>query len=599
MSPARYVRLERGIHFDTISGSYRASTTSAAGASVYGFAKDLHTARAWLSNARAAREAGVAPPPSPMKGARTTQPARPTAKSLRSFWLDWYDQKIKTAEIGLHQARGRRREVLRPGTLDGYALLMRCHLLPALGDCTLEPPRDGGITKSAVAEMRDGLARKGLADRTQNEILVLLRRLLEEAAEEGYSVVNVARSVNPVVPANPLKRKQTKTRPLSSEERLLLTSALPVPVQAAGYLSSWAAMRSGEVLGIQVGDLDLWTEIHDHVGWVSLQRQRRHDSLHNGDTVVPWLKHRSEGDGRILPLAPSLVEYLRWYVTEILPAGRHPDDFLVRASGRGNRTQDQSSPRHIGAQSWTYAMKQAVGSTPTLRYETLGFDVTAHNLREDCLSEIKDLVSPYARSSYAGHLSIEHGRGTGGAGTTDNSTTYSKHYESDLVAVALAAETLIQRATGGLGLIPKPDERRTAAEVAADLGVSVSLINKLAKGGTLPFELVRNGPKSSRRLFPLAADDLVRDHIETTTELSGASDWSVKEAARLLGLHHQTLRREIIAGRVPSAFKVSANYPSGFVWRLPSEAVAELVALRLRGASAPTAQELLPRADAA
>lgn len=593
MPSTRYVRLERGIHIDTISGSYRARTTNAAGANVYGFAKDLDTARAWLSNARAARKAGLAPPASPLGEARAAKNPRPTAKTLRSFWLDWYGQKLRATEIGIHQARGRRREVLRPGTLDGYALLMRCHLLPALGECTLEPPRDGGITKSAVAAMRDDLARKGLAERTQNEILVLLRRLLDEAAEEGYSVVNVARSVNPIVSANPLKRPQTELRPLSSEERLLLTSALPLPVQAAGYLSSWAALRAGEALGVQVGDLDLWTETHGHVGWVSLQRQRRHVGKGGaGDTVVPWLKHRSEGDGRVVPLAPSLVEYLRWYLAEFLPADPSPDDFLVRASGRGKAT------RPLGCQSWTYAMRQATGSTPTFQYETLGFDVTAHNLREDCLSEMKDLVSVYARASYAGHKKIEHAQGTRESGTTDNSTTYSKHYESDLVAVALALETLIQRATGGRGLVPQPDERRTAAEVAADLGVSVSLINKLAMSGTLPFDLVRNGPKTSRRLFSTATDDLVRDHLEPDEPADG-SGWSVKEAARLLGLHHQTLRREIVAGRVPSAYKVPANYPSGFVWRLPPQAVAELVFLGLRGASTPSDADLWPRSEVA
>ena len=592
MTSSRYTTVERAIALDTIAGTYRARTTNFEGRSVYGHAKDLDTARAWLHEARAARKAKRPAPPSPLQSHGRPAPPKDPAKTLESFWLDWYEQKETNAKIGEHVPKGWRREVLRPATLNGYELLMRLHVIPRLGSCTLEPPTQGGIAKSDVVAMRDDLAREGKAASTQNEILVLLRRLLDEAAEEGLPVVNVARSVKSIAPANPKKRKQQNLRPLDATERLTVVQALPASLQAGGHLAAFAAHRSAEAMGVELADFDLWNEIHGHTGWVVLARQRRHESGSSRESVVPWLKHRAMGQTRPLPLAPSLTAYLRWYIEHMFP-GYEPGDpreheYLVRTLPTPHKFGVAGAKSEaLRPQGWNSKFRRTVGTIPSLRYEDLGFDITPHNLREDCLSELKNVTSPYARSSYAGHHTIHHEGNSGGSVTTDDSSTYSKHFVKDLVPVALAIEDLIQEATGGQGLIPALDMRLTAPELALAAGVSTSLIKKLGSRGVLPYETVAHGARSTRRVFAPETVELVHHHLEDRIAREHPDTWSVKEAGRLVGLHHQTLRREITAGHVPSAVRIPADNPAGFIWRFSDAAVYEAASLKVRGSISP------------
>jgi len=594
----RYLHVERGIELDVRSHNYRGRTTDYNGRVVSGYARTLEESRKWLTEARAACKAKLPPPPSPMRTKPESAAAESTPITVAEYWATWKVRKESAAKSGIRKGTRRRQEIVRPDTLSSYDSTMRNRVLPFIAGKILAPPKLGGISKDDILRMRDCLAERGYAQASQNSALVLINRLLDEAIDEGIELINVARSVRPVEPKHPMRKWNPHGAPLPMARRIEAARALPPELQAGGLLAAVVALRAGETCGMQLDDLDLWGEHHGHVGWVRLRQQRRARKAEDGrwDETVGWLKHGDDGVDRDLPLPPTLVEYLRWYVEKVAPGYRQGDprgsEFLVRGPRRRSKPGEYVYPK-MSAGSWSEVFKRAMERTEGLRYADLGFAVTPHTEREDCLSELKAKVDDYIRSAFAGHSQVDHVDQTRPSSrVTDNAKTYSKVAPAELIPVADAIEALLQEATGGLGLIVYEGlivhEGLTAFMVAHRAGASRTVVQNLAANGDIVGEKVKvPGQGKPAWRFDESAVEQVRKLVR------GPEDGcrSVREGARILGISITAIYGRLEAGRVPSARQVPADrYCSGSQWRLPPTALEELAA-SIRGAVLPPREE--------
>lgn len=83
---------------------------------------------------------------------------------------------------------------------------------------------------------------------------MLVRRLLDEAIEDGIEVINVAKSVQPIEPKHPKRKWNPHGEPLTMRQRLDAVLSLPPELQAAGLLEAVVALRVGETCGLQLAD---------------------------------------------------------------------------------------------------------------------------------------------------------------------------------------------------------------------------------------------------------------------------------------------------------------------------------------------------------
>jgi integrase len=202
---------------------------------------DLRAAQAVASQLRARLALGDA-------SVLDSRPPGPTTaitfKAVAEKWLDWYPAL----------------NALRQGTLETHKSFIRTHLLPAFGSLPI-----GEITRRRVQEFIAALRMTGssratgkaLADLTLRTRLPTLKLVLDFAVEERWI------TANPMAGGPRLWRSAPRPEsvdPFTGRElRAILAAAEIIDRDFAVMLRLWvqAGMRSGEVRGLQRGDLDL------------------------------------------------------------------------------------------------------------------------------------------------------------------------------------------------------------------------------------------------------------------------------------------------------------------------------------------------------
>lgn len=148
---------------------------------------------------------------------------------------------------------------LREGTRRHYATALDRHVLPALGEVTLQ-----GLRRAHVRDLVAGLVRGGLSRKSASNIRGVLHAVLSEAREDGIIAVNPATGLGRTRAARlaPTRgERAARVRALTgvqlgalldaTERVLAFDRALLVRVVAL------TGMRLGEVTGLKWEDLDL------------------------------------------------------------------------------------------------------------------------------------------------------------------------------------------------------------------------------------------------------------------------------------------------------------------------------------------------------
>jgi integrase len=146
----------------------------------------------------------------------------------------------------------------KPSTIRGYSGLLKLYLGPRFG-----PVRLDQLTRDAIKSMFVELAEQGLSRNTLNNVLIVLRSVLNGAIEDGIISTNVAGKLGRFIPRD---EDNFEVVPLTQTEvKAFLEAALLLcPDQYPLFLTlARTGMRLGEVLALRWGDIQFGEDEHD------------------------------------------------------------------------------------------------------------------------------------------------------------------------------------------------------------------------------------------------------------------------------------------------------------------------------------------------
>ncbi|GHP00735.1 site-specific integrase [Reticulibacter mediterranei] len=137
--------------------------------------------------------------------------------------------------------------MLRARTLERYTQLVNRHLLPVLGQLSLQQ-----LTPQHLLTLYTQKTQEGLSPSTVNLLHTVLHRALKDAVRWNLLSTNVCDTVPPP------KRARHEIRPLTIEQiQQFITAMHGHPLEPLFLLAITSGMRRGELLALHWSDLDL------------------------------------------------------------------------------------------------------------------------------------------------------------------------------------------------------------------------------------------------------------------------------------------------------------------------------------------------------
>ena len=146
---------------------------------------------------------------------------------------------------------------VRPSTQSSYETNFRVHILPALG-----PARLDGITRAKVKDLVASLVSKKLARPTIRIITAQLCALLNQAVEDGIIDTNPAVKLSKFYRNAPVRHEEIQ--PLRHDEVIVFleTAEREFGKYYAIFLCAiHTGLRTGELIGLQWGDIDFFNKL--------------------------------------------------------------------------------------------------------------------------------------------------------------------------------------------------------------------------------------------------------------------------------------------------------------------------------------------------
>jgi len=208
-------------------------------------------------------------------------PSKTTLAEYLERWLDEYA-----------------RANLAPRTVEGYELIVRRHLVPALGRITLTGLKPEHIQRYMSDKLSSGRAdgKGGLSPRTVRHHYVTLHNVLGSAVKLGLLARNPADGVSP-------PRYQRHQWQSLSEYGVssVLEAAKSSPYHVLFYVALFTGMRRSELLALRWCDVDLLL--------CRVQVSRSLHQLRHGEVAITQPK--SARSRRMVSLPPSAVQVLQ------------------------------------------------------------------------------------------------------------------------------------------------------------------------------------------------------------------------------------------------------------------------------------------------
>ncbi len=234
-------------------------------------------------------------------------------QTVGHFLEDWLEQSVRPR--------------VRPRTFESWRLIVRRHIVPALGSVPLQKLSPQNVRTLLNRKLADGLSAQ-----TVRHIRTVLRRALGEAVKFGLIVRNSAALVDgPRIPHHEI-------HPLTPEEaRRFLDAAKGERLEALYSVALAVGLRRGEALGLRWQDIDL----DQRVLTVNQTVQRVSGKLR-------FLEPKTEHSRRTISIPDTVVAALRTHrirqLEERLAAGPLWKDFgLVFATRIGTPLE----PRNV------------------------------------------------------------------------------------------------------------------------------------------------------------------------------------------------------------------------------------------------------------
>ncbi len=263
-----------------------------------------------------------------------------------------------------------------PRTHQGYELVVRRHIVPALGRKRLK-----ALGVADVRRLVQTLNDSGLGVRTVQQVHAVLRNALEQAVRDEAVARNVAKLVKVKTPTYEVGRGLTV-----AQAKSLLHAVSGERLQALYVLAIYLGLRRAEVLGLRWDDIDLDAE-----------RLQVTQTLQRVEGSLQLLPPKTRHSRRTVPLPPPCVEALRQHRArqdrERLALGpAWTDSGLVFTTTTGTPIEPDNLRR-----SWD-KVREATGDPPA-RF---------HDLRHTCVSLLLDAgTPPHVVREIVGHSAID------------------------------------------------------------------------------------------------------------------------------------------------------------------------------------------------
>lgn len=265
---------------------------------------------------------------------------------------------------------------LRATTVAGYSMVVRVHLVPALGRKRLDRLSPQDVRTLLAAKRRDGLS-----VRMVQYIHAVLRNALQHALREELVARNVAKLVQVESPDYDVGRGLTV-----AQARQLLSVVEPTRWYPLFVLALTLGLRRGELLGLR------WSDVDPAAGTLTV---RQNLVRAGGKLIVQPPKTRKSR--RTLPMPDLTVAALRRQRTaqtaERLRAGpAWADNDLVFATSLGTPIEPRNLSRFF------HSVRERAG---------LG-GVRLHDLRHTCITLLLSMgTPPHIVQAIAGHSHID------------------------------------------------------------------------------------------------------------------------------------------------------------------------------------------------
>ena len=209
---------------------------------------------------------------------------------------------------------------IRPRTREHYQAILDDHLLDTFGDKVL-----AAITADDVRRWHSTT----LTNRPtmRSHAYSLLRTIMASAERDELIVANPCR----IVGAGSSKRAK-KVRPATVEELSTLTAEMPTRLQLAVLLSSWCALRYGELIELRCKDVDVAGEV------IRVRRAayRVEGRIEVGDP-------KSEAGARDVDIPPHLIPAIEAHLEKVAAKA----DALLFPNEHGGHLQPSTLYRHF------------------------------------------------------------------------------------------------------------------------------------------------------------------------------------------------------------------------------------------------------------
>lgn len=179
---------------------------------------------------------------------------------------------------------------IRPSTWQVYEILLRVHVVPALGNLPLQ-----ALRPLHVQELLQKKLAEGLSPRSVKHVHATLRAALNGAVKLGLVVRNVTEATTP-----PRQERREMAVLTPEEARSLLEAAREDRLEALWVLAISTGMRQGELLALRWQDVDFKAgavTVNQAVEWVK------------GKPIIAEPKTRTSR--RTVPLASVALEALK------------------------------------------------------------------------------------------------------------------------------------------------------------------------------------------------------------------------------------------------------------------------------------------------
>jgi integrase len=144
---------------------------------------------------------------------------------------------------------------VKPTTFRGYRQVMRCHVLPVIGDRPIQKLRPHELDALYAELVRGGVLGGPLSLSTVSNLHRLVHKALSDAVDAGLIDDNVAARAKAPKPSRLMSHRVATWQP--SEVARFLKAVHGDRLEAIWRLAAMTGMRRGEILGLHWQDVDL------------------------------------------------------------------------------------------------------------------------------------------------------------------------------------------------------------------------------------------------------------------------------------------------------------------------------------------------------